>query len=148
MGDFFGKEIFGTSHPTDDSFESLEQHPTFEYLKEDFTMKEFDAAIKQAKNRKSPGSNGIPIELIKKLHQEPRKVLLAALNRYHRDPDYDSDDWHDMHSTGFITPMVAAVAAVAALDDVNCGADDDDCGADVAAPVAALDGGNDSDDWL
>jgi hypothetical protein len=94
-------------------------------------------------------------------HKAPAEAVVAALDHVNCGADdddcgadndnvhaYDSDDWHDMHSTGFITPMVAAVAAVAALDDVNCGADDDDCGADVAAPVAALDGGNDSDDWL
>ena len=51
---------------------------------------------KKAKNRKSPGSNGIPIELYKHLDNENLTEVLNILNCYAQDPNYDNLDWRKM----------------------------------------------------
>ena len=59
-------------------------------------MVELKETLKKAKNRKSPGGNGIPIEFYKLLNDENLEHVLKILNQYASDPDYDIPDWHDV----------------------------------------------------
>ena len=60
------------------------------------SLSELRAALRKAKNRKSPGGNGIPIELYKLLDDDNLKHILKILNEYASNPDYDIPDWHDV----------------------------------------------------
>ena len=56
------------------------------------SLEELKDSLKIAKNRMSPGSNGIPIELYKHLDNENLTKVLNILNCYVQDPNYDIPD--------------------------------------------------------
>jgi exonuclease III len=97
QSDFFGKEIFGRNAPFDnEAVENLRQIDTNISIANPISLDELKDALKRAKNRKSPGSNGIPIEMYKLLDDENLISVLDILNKYFTDPDYDIPDWHDV----------------------------------------------------
>ena len=71
QSNFFGKEIFGRNAPYDkQAVKDLQQLETNNSIADPISLEELKNTLKKAKNRKSPGSNGIPIEMYKHLDDE------------------------------------------------------------------------------
>ena len=71
QSNFFGKEIFGRNAPYDkQAVKGLQQLETNDSIADPISLEELKNTLKKAKNRKSPGSNGIPIEMYKHLDDE------------------------------------------------------------------------------
>ena len=97
QSDFFGKEIFGRNAPyDDDAINDLKEIETNTSMADPISLIELKWALKKAKNRKSPGGNGIPVELYKLLDNNNLEHVLEILNQYASNPDYDIPDWHDV----------------------------------------------------
>ncbi|MCP4744834.1 MAG: reverse transcriptase family protein, partial [Desulfobacteraceae bacterium] len=97
QSEFFGKEIFGRNAPYNEAaVEDLRQIETDFSIADPISLAELKATLKKAQNRKSPGTNGIPIEMYKHLDDENLLHVLDILNKYSSDPDYDIPDWHDV----------------------------------------------------
>jgi hypothetical protein len=83
QSDFFGKEIFRRNAPFDnEAVENLRQIDTNISIANPISLDELKFALKRAKNRKSPGSDGIPIEMYKLLDDENLISVLDILNKY------------------------------------------------------------------
>lgn len=95
---FFGDEIFGMQALYDqNAIDDLPQHITNISIDKPIDENELNNALKNAKNRKAPGLNGIPIEYYKLLDEENRKLILKILNDYFMNSSYDIPDWHHVN---------------------------------------------------
>ena len=97
QSDFFGKEIFGRNAPYDDeAINDLKDIEVNTSMDDPISLSELIVALRKAKNRKSLGGNGIPIELYKLLDDNNLEHILKILNKYTSNPDYNIPDWHDV----------------------------------------------------
>ena len=64
------------------------------YLDEPLTFEEFITALRQQKERKAPGENGIPAEAYKYMDDENSELIHELLLLYWQNREYDIDEWH------------------------------------------------------
>ena len=94
QSEFFGKEIFGRNAPYDEAaVDDLRQIETDSSIATPISLAELKATLKKVNNRKSPGTNGIPIEMYKHLDDENLLHVLEILNKYSTD---DIPGWNDV----------------------------------------------------
>jgi len=92
---YLGKEVFGIESPYDtEALNGIAQLPCADWIDTPYSLEELRAAVIKAKTRKAPGSNGVFVELFKKLDDKSLTVVLDSLNEYCSNPTFDSPDWH------------------------------------------------------
>jgi len=64
------------------------------YLDEPPTFEDFITAVRQQKERKAPGENGIPAEACKYMDDENSVLIYELLLLYWQNREYDTDEWH------------------------------------------------------
>ena len=90
---FFEKEIFGRNAPYDkQAVEDLLQLETNYSIADPIFLEELKNTLKKAINRKSPGSNCIPIKINKHLDGGNLTKVLNILNLLTSDPTYAIPD--------------------------------------------------------
>eukprot|EP00978_Attheya_sp_CCMP212_P004158 scaffold9027_cov61-Attheya_sp.AAC.6 len=94
MGEHFTK-VFNNHRPIDTSvLDELNQRPIIEELGNPPTEAEFDKALRNIANGKSPGESGITPEALKGLDDEHIQIMRIVLNSYWTDPTVDFEEWH------------------------------------------------------
>jgi hypothetical protein len=92
---YFGDYVFGIESPFDqDAVDNVSQRETVDSLGDKPTLEEVKRAVKRAKRRKSPGTNGISVELFKNMNDKNLETVHYLLGKYWLEPDFDCDDWH------------------------------------------------------
>jgi len=92
---YFGKEIFGReSEYEQEAVDNIDQRETRDDLGHCPTFEEFIQALERAKKDKSPGPNGIPIEMYQGLSKIAKRKVYTMISQYWLDPNYEVDDWH------------------------------------------------------
>jgi hypothetical protein len=92
---YFHGYVFGIQSPFDQAaVDNVSQREEDNSLGHKPTLREVIQAIKRAKRRKSPGTNGISVELFQKMNDKNLETVHYLLGRYWLEPDFDCDDWH------------------------------------------------------
>ena len=95
IASYFSKNVFSRESPfIREAVDELIQKPIKESLDAPLTVKEVRECLNKAQSRKAPGSNGIRIEQYKLLNDENLSYVIAAMQAYRDDPQFDSKDWH------------------------------------------------------
>ena len=71
----------------------MKQRPIIQALDDDFSDIEIRTALRNMKNDKAPGSNGIPIEALKAMDETNFDIVREFLNKFWNN-EADYDEWH------------------------------------------------------
>ena len=79
---YFGDYVFGIESPFDqDAVDNVSQRETVDSLGDKPTLEEVKRAVKRAKRRKSPGTNGISVELFKNMNDKNLETVHYLLGK-------------------------------------------------------------------
>jgi len=71
----------------------MKQRPIIQSLDDDFSDAEIRSALRQMKNNKAPGSNGVPIEALKAMNDTNFEIVREYLRKFWNG-EVDYDEWH------------------------------------------------------
>ena len=82
----------------------MKQRPIIQSLDDDFSDAEIRSALRQMKNNKAPGSNGVPIEALKAMNDTNFEIVREYLRKFWNG-EVDYDEWH----SGAGTPIPKSI---------------------------------------